>query len=136
LIKPEYKHSDITAVVIGCAMKVHSTLGRGFPEYIYQRALAIELSKINMPHKREQEWNVYYDGQNIGKRRVDFVIMDRVLVDLKAISNFEPSDYNQILNYLEAFNMEIGLLINFGKKSLEFKRFTNNNWVKGNDLII
>jgi len=128
MIKSEYKYSDITEVVIGCAMKVHSKLGRGFPECIYQRALAIELEKIKMPYQREQEWKVYYEGQLIGKRRVDFVIMDRVLMDLKAISNFDPSDYNQILNYLEAFNMEIGLLINFGKKSLEFKRFTNNDW--------
>lgn len=126
MINETYKYSNITAIVIGCAMRVHSKLGRGFPEVIYQRALAIELDKIQLVYKREQEWNVYYENILVGRRRVDFVIMDKVLVELKAIADFNPADYNQVLNYLEAFNLEIGLLINFGKKSLEFKRFTKN----------
>ena len=126
MINQVYKHSEITAMVIGCAMKVHSKLGRGFPEVIYQRALAIELDKIQLSYKREQEWNVYYYDILVGRRKVDFVIMNKVLVELKAIADFDSADYNQILNYLEAFNLEIGLLINFGKKSLEFKRFTKN----------
>jgi GxxExxY protein len=115
-------------------MKVHSNLGKGFPEYIYQRALAIELEKINLPYAREKEWEVYYDNQMIGKRRVDFVIEEKVLVELKAISSFEPSHYNQIIIYLEAFKLDIGLLINFGKNSLEFKRFTNNKSGKSNNV--
>ena len=102
-------------------MKVHNQLGRGFPENIYQRALAIDPSFI-----KEQEWSVFHDNILTGKRRVDFVIENKVMVELKAIGDFIPANYNQIINYLEAFHFEIGLLINFGKTSLEFKRFTNN----------
>ncbi|MCW5904967.1 MAG: GxxExxY protein [Chitinophagaceae bacterium] len=129
MIKPEYKYSDITEAIIGCAMKVHRTLGKGFPEYIYQRALEIELNKISLHHQREVEYPVYYEEKLIGKRRVDFVIDNKVLIELKAVSNFEASHLNQIINYLTAFNLPIGLLINFGKDSLEFKRFTNNNYI-------
>ena len=120
------KYEELTGKIIGCAMKVHSKLGKGFPEYIYQRALAIELNKVNIAFIREQEWPVYYDNELVGKRRVDFIVNQQVLIELKAIGNFEPSNFNQIINYLEAFKLEIGLLINFGKDSLEFKRFTNN----------
>ncbi len=107
-------------------MTVHSTIGRGFPEYIYQRALAIELSKTDLDIKKEMEWPVYYDGQLIGKRRVDFMVNEKILVELKAVALYEPSHLNQIINYLQAFQIPIGLLINFGKEKLEFKRFTNN----------
>lgn len=126
MVNNSYLHSELTAVIIGCAMKVHSKLGKGFPECIYQRALAIELSKVNIAFVREKEWPVYYDNELIGKRRVDFIVQEKVLIELKAIGNFEPANFNQIINYLEAFQLEIGLLINFGKDSLEFKRFTNN----------
>ena len=126
MINQNYLHSDITEVIIGGAMKVHSTIGKGFPEYIYQRALDIELKKSNFSIKKELEWPVYYDSQMIGKRRVDFVVDDKVLIEIKAVSVFEPSHMNQIINYLEAFHLPIGLLINFGKDKLEFKRFTNN----------
>lgn len=128
MIKEEYLYSDVTETIIGLCMKIHRTIGKGFPEYIYQRALEIELRQINFVFQREKEWNVYYEGIHIGKRRVDFIINENVLVELKAISHFEPSNYNQIINYLQAFNMPIGLLINFGKDSLEFKRFTNNKF--------
>ena len=121
----KYLHSGLTSDIIGCAMKVHNKLGKGFPENIYQRALAIELEKINLSFAREQEWNVFYDEILIGKRRVDFVVEYKVLVELKAIGDFVPANYSQIMNYLEAFHFEIGLLINFGNSSLEFKRFTN-----------
>ncbi len=121
----KYLHSGLTSDIIGCAMKVHNKLGKGFPENIYQRALAIELEKINLSFAREQEWNVFYDEILIGKRRVDFVVENKVLVELKAIGDFVPANYSQIMNYLEAFHFEIGLLINFGNSSLEFKRFTN-----------
>ena len=122
----KYLHSGLTSGIIGCAMKVHNQLGRGFPENIYQRALAIELGKIDLAFIKEQEWSVFYDNVLIGKRRVDFVVENKVMVELKAIADFIPANYNQIINYLEAFHFEIGLLINFGKTSLEFKRFTNN----------
>jgi GxxExxY protein len=126
VIKQEYLYSDLTEVIIGCAMKVHSSIGRGFPEYIYQRALAIELNKTSLEIKKEMEWPVYYDGQLIGKRRVDFMVNDKVLIEIKAVAVYESSHLNQIINYLHAFQIPVGLLINFGKEKLEFKRFTNN----------
>jgi GxxExxY protein len=126
MIKQEYLYSDITELIIGCSMKVHSTIGRGFPEYIYQRALAIELSKTDLEIKKEMEWPVYYDGQLVGKRRVDFMVNGKILIEIKAVALYEPSHLNQIINYLQAFQIPIGILINFGKEKLEFKRFTNN----------
>lgn len=126
MIKSEYKHSEITEIVIGCAMKVHNSLGKGFPEVIYQRAFLIELNKTDLIIDREIEQAVYYEDQMVGKRRVDFLINKTILVETKAISDLNNSCINQILNYIEAFNLEIGLLINFGKDRLEFKRFTNN----------
>lgn len=126
MIKSEYKHSDITEIVIGCAMKVHNSLGKGFPEVIYQRAFQIELNKTGLIIEREIEQPIYYEEQLVGKRRVDFLINKTILVETKAICELDNSCINQILNYIEAFNLEIGLLINFGKDRLEFKRFTNN----------
>ena len=126
MVKPEYKYSDITEIIIGCAMKVHNSLGKGFPEVIYQRAYQIELQKTILSVEREIEQSIYYEGQFVGKRRVDFLINKVILVEIKAIQDFDASAVNQILNYIEAFNLEIGLLINFGKDKLEFKRFTNN----------
>ena len=126
MIKSEYKHSEITETVIGCAMKVHNSLGKGFPEVIYQRAFLIELNKTALIIEREFEQPVYYEDQLIGKRRVDFLINKIILIETKAINELDNSCINQILNYIEAFNLEIGLLINFGKDRLEFKRYTNN----------
>ncbi len=126
MIKSEYKHSEITETVIGCAMKVHNSLGKGFPEVIYQRAFLIELNKTSLIIEREIEQPVFYEDQMVGKRRVDFLINNTILVETKAISELSNSCTNQILNYIEAFNLEIGLLINFGNDRFEFKRFTNN----------
>jgi GxxExxY protein len=126
MIKSEYKHSDITEIIFGCAMKVHNSLGKGFPEIIYQRSFLIELKKTALKIEREIEQSVYYEDQLVGKRRVDFLINKTILVEIKAIVELDNSSINQILNYIEAFNLEIGLLINFGKDRLEFKRFTNN----------
>ncbi len=120
-----YKHSDITGQVIGCAMIVHNALGNGFQEVIYQRALAIELEKKGMGFVREQEIPIYYDGINIGERRVDFLVAEKVMVELKAVSRLENIHLAQAINYLEAYNIEIGLLINFGANRLEFKRLIN-----------
>ena len=106
-------------------MKVHSTLGNGFQEVIYQRALAIEMTKQELSFVREMEMPVYYNGQQIGTRRVDFFVEDKIMVELKAIIQLEDVHLAQAINYLEAYNMEIGLLINFGSKSLEFKRVQN-----------
>ena len=122
----EYKHSDLTHSIIGCAMKVHSTLGNGFQEVIYQRALAIELEKAGITFRREQEMDIFYDGHNIGIRRVDFLVDNKVMVELKALTALEDVHMAQAINYLEAYNLEIGLLINFGAKSLQFKRLISS----------
>ena len=129
MIRPKnpYLFSDVTEVIIGSAMKVHNTIGNGFPEVIYHRALQIELKKTHLQVQSEIERPVHYDGHIIGKRRLDLLVNEQVLVELKALALFDPSDNNQVLNYLTAFRLPVGLLINFGKKRLEFKRFINNN---------
>ena len=124
MIKEEYKYSEITKIIIGCAMKVHSTLGNGFQEVIYQRALAIEMDKQGLSFDRELEMDIYYDNNHIGTRRVDFFVEDKIMVELKALVNLEKVHLAQALNYLEAYHIEIGLLINFGSTSLQFKRLT------------
>ena len=106
-------------------MNVHNTIGNGFQEVIYQRCLAIELQKAGLSFEREQEKQIYYDGIEVGTRRVDFLVENKVLVELKAIIKLEDVHLAQAKNYLEAFGFEIGLLINFGSKSLEFKRLFN-----------
>jgi len=122
----DYKHSDITRKIIGAAMKVHSTLGNGFQEVIYQRALAIELAKFDLSFQRELEMQIYYDGEEIGTRRVDFLVEDKVMVELKALTVLEDVHLAQAINYLEAYNLEVGLLINFGAKSLQYRRVVNS----------
>jgi len=120
----EYKYSDITQKIIGASFEVHSFLGNGFQEVIYQRALAHELYAAGLRFKRELEQDIYYKSlpNPIGTRRVDFLVEDKVLVELKAKIELEDVHLAQILNYLKAYRMEVGLLINFGSKSLTFKR--------------
>ena len=120
------KYEELTKKIIGCAMKVHSALGNGFQEVIYQRALAIELKFEGLDFVREQEMDIYYREQHIGTRRVDFFVENTILVELKAMIMLEDVHLAQAMNYLEAYQMEIGLLINFGAKKLEFKRVHNN----------
>lgn len=122
MIKKEHKYSALTADVIGCAMKVHSALGNGFQEVIYQRALQIEMADRGISFSREYEMPIHYRGQQIGTRRVDFLVEGVVSVELKAITVLEDIHLAQALNYLEAYDLEVGLLINFGARSLEFKR--------------
>ena len=126
MINNNYKYSELTEKIIGCAINVHSVLGNGFQEVIYQRALAIELKDAGLAFEREKEMPIFYKDQQIGTRRVDFFKEDKILVELKAIIKLEDVHLAQAINYLEAFNMEIGLLINFGSKSMDFKRVTNN----------
>lgn len=121
----EMKYEEITKRVIGCAMKVHSTLGNGFQEVIYQRALEIEMSIDGLKFEREKEMPVIYKGYEIGTSRVDFFVEDKIMVELKALIRLENVHLAQGKNYLEAYNMEVRLLINFGAKSLEFKRLYN-----------
>ena len=121
------KHEELTRNIIGCAMKVHSTLGNGFQEVIYQRALAIEMDKRRLGFTRELEMTIYYDGIDIGTRRVDFFVENIIMVELKALIKLEEVHLVQAMNYCQAYNLPIGLLINFGAKSLEFKRVYNVN---------
>jgi GxxExxY protein len=120
------KHKELTEKIIGCAMKVHATLGNGFQEVIYQRCMAIEMQKLGLGFARELEMTLYYDGIDVGTRRVDFFVEDVIMVELKAIINLEDVHLAQAMNYVEAYKMEIGLLINFGSRSLQFKRVHNN----------
>ena len=108
-------------------MKVHSTLGNGFQEVIYQRALAIEMGKQGLGYKQEMVMSIYYDEINIGTRRVDFFVEDCIMVELKAVIKLEDVHLAQAMNYCQAYNLPIGLLINFGAKSLDFKRVYNVN---------
>ena len=128
MIKKEYKYSDLTSKIIGCAMTVHSELGNGFQEVIYQRALEIEMAAQGIDFVREFEMQVYYKNHPIGSRRVDFLINDSISVELKAIIQLEDVHLAQAINYLEAYDLEIGLLINFGSKSLKFHRLQNNSF--------
>jgi len=121
------KHEELTHKIIGCAMKVHSALGNGFQEVIYQRALAIEMRKQGLNFKREMEMLIFYDGIEIGKRRVDFFVEEIIMLELKALIKLEDVHLAQAMNYCEAYKLPIGLLINFGSKSLEFKRVYNVN---------
>jgi GxxExxY protein len=125
IVNDKYKHSDLTGKIIGCAMKVHGTLGNGFQEVIYQRCLAIEMERQGLGYARELEMTIYYEGIDVGTRRVDFLVEDKIMVELKAITNLEDVHLAQALNYLEAYKLETGLLINFGSRSLQFKRVTN-----------
>jgi len=126
MIKSEYKYSDLTEKIIGCCMKVHNKLGNGPQEVIYQRALAIEMDRVNLSFARELEMPIFYDEVGIGTRRVDFLVEEKVLVELKAITKPENVHLAKALNYVEAFKLEIGLLINFGNTKLEFKRLIKN----------
>ncbi len=121
-INPQYLHSDITANIIGCAMEVHKVLGNGFQEVIYQRALEIEMHARGLAFSREHEMKIYYKGVDIGTRRVDFFVKDKVMVEIKALTQLEDVHLAQAKNYLEAYGLAVGLLLNFGSRSLEFKR--------------
>lgn len=121
----EYKYSEITEKIIGCAMKVHSWFGPGFSEIICQRALLIELEKTGLKCKAEVQKDIYYEDRYVGNRRLDVIVEDKVLVELKAISELDNSCFNKIINYLRVFKIEVGLLLNFGCPSLQYKRFVN-----------
>jgi len=132
MIKEKYKYSEITGKIIGCAMKVHSALGNGFQEVIYQRALEIEMADAALSFSREHEMPIYYKHQQIGTRRVDFLVEGVVSVELKAITILEDVHLAQAINYLEAYDLEVGLLINFGSKSLQHKRLVNKKFNQKN----
>lgn len=145
MINEKYKYSDLTAKIIGCAMTVHKALGNGFThiyfiifncirdcfaiqEVIYQRALEIEMREADITFNREFEMPIYYRDEHIGTRRVDFLVEGVISVELKALTKLEDVHFAQAINYLEAYNLEIGLLINFGETSLNFKRLNNKKY--------
>lgn len=123
-------YENITEKIIGCALKVHTTLGNGFQEVIYQRALALEMEYQGLSFEREKEMTIFYRGNMIGTRRVDFFVEGKIMVELKAITKLEDVHLAQAINYLEAYNMEVGLLINFGGKSMRAKRLHNNPLIR------
>jgi GxxExxY protein len=121
------KHKELTYKIIGCAMEVHKHLGNGFQEVIYQRALSIEFENQGIEFSREHEMQIQYKGHEIGTRRVDFFVENKIMVEIKGVINLEDVHLAQAMNYVEAYNLEIGLLINFGSKSLQHNRVHNNN---------
>ena len=133
-IDERYKYSELTSKIIGCAIEVHKFLGNGFQELIYQRALAIEMAKQGLSFTREQEMSIFYKGEDIGTRGVDFFVEDKIMVELKAIVQLEDVHLAQAVNYLEVYKMEIGLLINFGNTSLQVKRVMKPNRKKTDGL--
>lgn len=121
--------NELTHKIIGCAMQVHRFLGNGFQEVIYQRALAIEKRLAGLEFEREKEMQIFYREEDIGIRRVDFFVEGKVMVEIKAIEKLEDVHKAQAINYCEAYNIADGLLINFGGKSLDFKRVYNKDLV-------
>lgn len=123
---------EITYKINGCAMKVHNTLGNGFQEVIYQRCLAIELAKAGLEFEREKEQAIYYEGEHVGTRRADFLVEGKIIVELKAVINLEDVHLAQVKNYVVAYDFPIGLLINFGATSLQFKKVFNKKYQVNN----
>ena len=132
MVRNEDDINKLTHAIIGCAMTVHNTLGNGFQEVIYQRALSIELNANGIEHQREMEMPIFYRDERIGTRRVDFFVAGLVMVEIKAIEKLENVHKAQAINYCEAYNIADGLLINFGSTSLDFKRVYNKNLINKN----
>ncbi|MBS1685390.1 MAG: GxxExxY protein [Bacteroidetes bacterium] len=128
MINEDYKYSELTGRIIKSAMTVHSELGNGFQEVIYQRALEIEFQNTGISYAREFEMPVFFKGHQIGTRRVDFLVEEVISVEIKATTGLTNTNFAQAINYLEAYNLEVGLLINFGENSLVFKRFANKKF--------
>ncbi|HMG14489.1 MAG TPA: GxxExxY protein [Saprospiraceae bacterium] len=129
------KYEEITHKIIGCAMKVHSAIGSGFQEVVYQRALEVEMERQKLSFVREMEMNVIYNNVEVGKRRVDFFVEQVIMLELKALVKLDDLHITQIMNYCQVFNFPFGLLINFGGRSLEFKRVYNLNHTDNWDLV-
>ena len=124
-MKSKEEINELTHRIIGCAMTVHNTLGNGFQEVIYQRALAIEFIYQNISFVREMEMELFYRSEPIGTRRVDFFVEGEVMLELKAVEVLNGIHKAQAINYCEAYNMPDGLLINFGSTSLQYHRVFN-----------
>jgi GxxExxY protein len=129
------KYGDITQQVIGCAMKVHGKMRNGYNEAIYAQCFSIELDKAHIKYQKELDIPVYYEQVIVGRRRVDFMIEEKIVVELKAVAELTDQHLAQALNYLECHHLEIGLLINFGAKSLQFKRLINQYAVEQKNRV-
>lgn len=130
MTKPEYIHSDITGKILSVAFEVHSYLGAGFIENVYHRAMLIECVNRNLSCESEKQLNIFYKNQKIGARTADLLFDNKVIVEIKAVSKLEDVHLAQAINYLEAFKLEVGLLLNFRYKSLEYKRFVHPSLLK------
>ncbi len=117
------KYRELSEKIIGCAMKVHKYFGPGYPEIVYKRALVIEVRKVGINVLVEPERDIFYEGGTIYKRRIDLLAEEVVLIELKAQKEIDNATINQILNCLKVFDLEVGLLLNFGAPSLFYKRF-------------
>lgn len=133
LVTKSMKLDQITYDINGCAMKVHNSLGNGFQEVIYQRCLAIEMKKAGMVFQREEEHDIFYEGYKVGTRRADFIVEGKVVVELKALISMEDVHLAQAKNYVVAYNKPVGLLINFGGRSLQFRKIYNPKYDLAND---
>lgn len=129
------KINDLTHKIIACAIKVHNTLGNGFEEYIYQSALVIEMEFQGLTFERDKEMSIYYHDIEIGTNKVDFLVDNKLILEVKVVSELLPVHINQALNYCEAYNIDDGLLINFGKTSFEFKRVYKKNHINQKNRI-
>ena len=125
IVKDEYQYSELTGNIIAAAFEVHNFMGCGFVESVYHRSLEFELSIRQIPFTSEKEMNIYYKIQKVGARRVDLFVYSKISVELKAVSSLDNTDLAQGINYIEAFNIDVGLLLNFGSKSLEVRRLLN-----------
>ena len=131
-INSQYEHSEVTGKILGAAFEVHKILGCGFSEFVYQRALEVEFRLRQIAFVSEKEMMIYYKNEKVGGRRVDFMVEDLIPVEIKAVSMLEKLHLAQSINYLEAFDMEIGLLLNFGSTSLQYKRLVHPKKLKKN----
>ncbi len=132
----KYYKSDITEKIIKCAFKVHNGLGNGFQELVYQRALAHEFREEGLLFEREKEMTIYYADTEIGRRRVDFLVDEDIMVELKAVTELERVHTAQAINYIEAYNVKLALLINFGSRRVEIRRFIKSDAsIRGNQSI-
>jgi GxxExxY protein len=122
----QYRHNELTGKIIGCAMRVHTFLGPGFPESIYEKSLLIELVDSGLCCASQVERSIYYKGCYVGLRRLDIMVEDKIILELKAISDLDNSCYNKLINYLKIFDCDVGLLLNFGEARLQFRRFVHS----------
>ena len=130
IIHNKYQLSELTGKIIGCAMEVHRIMGNGFQEVVYQRCMAIEMANQGIEFSREHEMDLIYKGKNVGTRRAGFFVEGQIMLELKTVAQLENVHLDQAINYLEAYGLDIGLLINFGNISLQFKRVMKPQKIK------